>query len=156
MPTLGIIIFLLTVGLLLVVLEWFLPSGGMLGILALCALIVAVVLSYQEYGALIGTEVLGGVVAASVAGTILWLKYFPIMGPGRKLMLDSQSGVPHVASKELLNKEGEAISVLRPAGVAKINGQRLDVVSEVGQIDPGTRVRVVAVEGTRVVVRKIE
>jgi len=54
----------------------------------------------------------------------------------------------------LLDQTGTALSALRPAGTAVINGKRVDVVTEGQMIDPGTPVRVVAVEGMRVVVRQ--
>jgi membrane-bound serine protease (ClpP class) len=54
---------------------------------------------------------------------------------------------------ELLNGIGTAVTQLRPSGVATINGQRVDVVTEGGLIERGTPVKVVAVEGSRIVVR---
>ena len=152
---LGLIVFLLTVGLILVVVEWFLPNGAA-GALGVCALIAAVVLSYREYGFAVGTEVLGGVLVASVVGTIVWLRYFPRMGPGKRMLLETQSGGQPQELKQFLNKEGVALSTLRPSGVARIEGQHVDVVSEVEHIEAGSPIRVVAVEGRRVVVRKIE
>jgi membrane-bound serine protease (ClpP class) len=44
---------------------------------------------------------------------------------------------------------------LRPSGTANINGQRVDVVTEGGLIERGTAVKVVAVEGSRIVVRAV-
>jgi membrane-bound serine protease (ClpP class) len=44
---------------------------------------------------------------------------------------------------------------LRPSGAAVINDKRVDVVTEGPFIDRGTPVRVVAVEGMRVVVRSV-
>ena len=54
---------------------------------------------------------------------------------------------------ELLHGTGTAVTQLRPSGVATINGQRVDVVTEGGLIERGTPVKVVAVEGSRIVVR---
>ena len=54
----------------------------------------------------------------------------------------------------LLGKTGEVLSELRPAGSALIDGVPVDVVSEGVFVAKGTAVRVVAVEGSRVVVRK--
>ena len=54
----------------------------------------------------------------------------------------------------LLEKEGVALTPLRPSGTAVINGKRIDVVSEGGFIDQEAVVIVTAVEGTRVVVRE--
>jgi membrane-bound ClpP family serine protease len=44
---------------------------------------------------------------------------------------------------------------LRPSGTASINGRRVDVVTEGGLIERGTAVKVVAVEGARIVVREV-
>lgn len=52
-------------------------------------------------------------------------------------------------------KEGVALTPLRPAGSAEVEGQRLDVVSEGEFIRAGMRVKVIKVEGTRIVVKEI-
>jgi membrane-bound serine protease (ClpP class) len=53
----------------------------------------------------------------------------------------------------LLHKEGVAVTDLHPAGKALIDGHRADVVSESGYIGAGEHIRVIAVEGIRVIVR---
>ncbi len=53
----------------------------------------------------------------------------------------------------LAGQSGQSLSPLRPAGVALIGGQRVDVVTNGEFIEPETEVEVVAVEGSRVVVR---
>jgi membrane-bound serine protease (ClpP class) len=52
-------------------------------------------------------------------------------------------------------KEGVALTPLRPAGSAEIEGHRLDVVTAGEFISTGARIKVVKVEGTRVVVKEI-
>lgn len=47
---------------------------------------------------------------------------------------------------------GVATTALRPSGTAEIEGRLVDVVADLGVIDPGTPIRVVRVEGFRVVV----
>ncbi|MEM1270498.1 MAG: NfeD family protein, partial [Bacteroidota bacterium] len=54
----------------------------------------------------------------------------------------------------LLGQTGPAITSLRPAGLAEIDGQRIDVVSQGDFIDAGTVVEVVTVKGSRVVVKR--
>ncbi len=49
---------------------------------------------------------------------------------------------------------GTAVTALRPAGAVEIGGRVFDVVSGLGVIDPGTPIRVVAVERFRVVVEE--
>ncbi len=53
----------------------------------------------------------------------------------------------------LAGQSGQALTPLRPAGVALIDGQRVDVVTDGEFIESDTEVEVVAVEGSRVVVR---
>ena len=48
--------------------------------------------------------------------------------------------------------EGTAHTILRPSGKAVIDGQLVDVVSQGDLIPAGTSLRVLAVEGPRVVV----
>ena len=57
---------------------------------------------------------------------------------------------------DLIGKQGEAKSNLRPAGFALIEGRRIDVVTRGGMIDSGRAVTVVAVEGNRVIVKRRE
>jgi membrane-bound serine protease (ClpP class) len=53
----------------------------------------------------------------------------------------------------LLSAKGLADTDLRPVGVARINDERLDVVSEGPFIPRGTESEVIQVEGSRIVVR---
>ncbi|MBO8136718.1 MAG: hypothetical protein H0Z40_01055 [Desulfotomaculum sp.] len=57
--------------------------------------------------------------------------------------------------QELQGKKGIAVTKLRPAGTAEIDGKRVDVVSEGGYIPPGSELKVVRVEGTKVMVKKL-
>ncbi|MEM9374377.1 MAG: NfeD family protein, partial [Planctomycetota bacterium] len=50
---------------------------------------------------------------------------------------------------------GTAGTVLRPSGEAEIHGRLVDVVADLGYIEAGTPIRVVKVEGMRVVVSAI-
>jgi membrane-bound serine protease (ClpP class) len=54
--------------------------------------------------------------------------------------------------KQLLGKTGKALTLLRPAGRAEIEGVVLDVVTEGEFIDRGKSIRVKQVDGNRVVV----
>ncbi|MCF7837630.1 MAG: hypothetical protein K9N49_03285 [Candidatus Marinimicrobia bacterium] len=57
--------------------------------------------------------------------------------------------------RALLHKEGTALSDLRPSGIAQIDEQRVDVVTQGGLIGQGDRVRVSKVESNRVVVERV-
>ena len=57
---------------------------------------------------------------------------------------------------DLVGREGEAVSDLRPAGFARIAGRRVDVVSRGESIEAGATVRVLEVSGNRVVVMQVQ
>jgi len=54
----------------------------------------------------------------------------------------------------LLGAIGTANTTLRPAGVVRFGEKFVDVVSDGGYISAGTRVKVIAVEGNRIVVKE--
>jgi membrane protein implicated in regulation of membrane protease activity len=56
--------------------------------------------------------------------------------------------------KRWLGKHGTTFSPLRPAGIAEIDGERVDVVSEGEFIDVGMPIVVTRVDGNRIVVRR--
>lgn len=141
-------------GILLICAEVFVP-GGILGAMGGIALLAAVVMSFIVFphsAVLISLAIVLGL-GLCVA---LWIKFFPRSGLGRQMTL-SNDGKDFKSSNDLaglLNKEGEALSELRPAGFASIDGKKTDVITEGDMIAKGVRVRVVQVEGNRVVVRK--
>ncbi|MBI1995669.1 MAG: hypothetical protein HYS66_04275 [Deltaproteobacteria bacterium] len=53
-----------------------------------------------------------------------------------------------------MGKGGTAISPLRPAGIAEIDGERVDVVSDGEFLEPGVPIVVTRVDGNRIVVRR--
>ncbi|MFA6561883.1 MAG: NfeD family protein [Verrucomicrobiia bacterium] len=150
------IVLLLVIGLVLVTVEVFLPSG-LFGVAGGLCLIAAIAITYSDYGVAAGTWLLGGVILATLFGLILWVKFFPKTATGRSMMLNQTSGnvAPEQDFAALLHKRGVARSHLRPSGIAEIEGRRVDVISEGGMIPPDTEVQVVAVDGTKIVVRKV-
>ena len=150
----GLIITLLIVGAVLMFLETLLP-GLIAGIIGFICLVAAVVLGYTDYGYQTGTLILAGVIVGLIVGTWCWLKFFPESRIAKKFISRGAVGELGVDKPELLNGTGEALTHLRPSGTANINGQRVDVVAESGLIERGMKIKVVAVEGARVVVRVV-
>jgi membrane-bound serine protease (ClpP class) len=79
-------------------------------------------------------------------------RFGPRLKPG---LADDAAG--HFADhpRSLVGQEGAALTVLRPAGKAKIHGRIIDVVSEGPFIPAESRLEVIEVSGNRVVVRQI-
>ena len=150
----ALVITLLIAGALLLLAETILP-GMIAGILGLGCLVAGVVAGYTEFDAQTGHWILLGVVLGLVLGFWLWLKYFPDSRVGKMFVSRRVVGDIGTAKPELMNQTGTAYTNLRPAGVAIINGQRVDVVTEGPMIPRDAPVKVVQIEGARVVVRAI-
>lgn len=148
------VITLLVAGAVLLLLETILP-GMIAGVLGLLCLVAGVIQAYIAFGPQTGSYVLIGVIVAMILGTIVWFKYFPDSRAARAFTSQRTSGDIHTDRPELLNQSGTALTPLRPSGTAVINGHRVDVVTEGAMIDRNAPIKVVAVEGMRVVVRAL-
>ena len=65
-----------------------------------------------------------------------------------------QGYVSALARADLVGKSGLAVSELRPAGTAVIEGERVDVITEGEWLPSGTPVNVVKAEAMRLIVRR--
>lgn len=150
-------LILFIIGVILVILEFFL-AGGIAGAFGAIAIIASIILAggnpaYMAYSVLIA-------IAVAVSGMVIIMRFF-----GKKLHLlnkmvlmdatDTESGyVSNINRVELLGKQGLAITPLRPSGTIDCDGERIDVVSQGSYIDKGKHVTIVKVEGSRIVVRE--
>ena len=148
-------------GVALLLLEFFvIPGFGFAGILGILALLAALVMSVVGSGAtpeffmLAAGRIVLSLLAALLASFLL-LRFMPRTPFGRRLILDTGLGPVEEDDLRWLGKRGRASSPLRPAGIAEIEGARVDVVSEGELIEPGTPVEVMRVDGNRIVVRQI-
>jgi membrane-bound serine protease (ClpP class) len=149
-----LVVTLLVVGAILLLLETILP-GMIAGIVGGCCLIAGVILGYMEFGAQTGTWILCGAVIGLIGGFCVWVKVFPTSRYGRAFISKGVTGDIRAERPELLHRTGMAFTQLRPSGTALINGQRVDVVTEGSLIEKGTPIKVVGIEGMRVVVRAV-
>jgi len=149
-----LIIVLLVLGAILMFLETFLP-GLVMGILGFLCWVAAVIFAYRDFGLQTGNLVLVGVLVGLVIGVLCWLKFFPESRIARLFISRSAVGELGVSKPELVNCTGVTITQLRPSGTAFINGKRVDVVTEGALIEQGASIKVVPVEGLRVVVREV-
>ena len=67
-----------------------------------------------------------------------------------------QGYVPNNPRESWVGNEGVALSELRPAGIAEIRGDRVDVVTGGEFVERGRTVRVVSADGTRIVVQEVK
>jgi membrane-bound serine protease (ClpP class) len=139
-------------------LELFVPSGGVLAVVALLALLGSLVFGFLQ-GIVFGL----GLLLILVVGLpfLIWymLAIWQSTPIGRRLLLDPEEDPALQPNEELerhkalLGKTGTAKSLMMPSGMIEIDGQRFDAVSAGMPIDPGTSVVVVHVDGINLTVR---
>jgi membrane-bound serine protease (ClpP class) len=152
------IIVFTVVGLMLIAVDFYLPSFVLAGV-GVVLLLAATLIGYGATGSanktilLFCTEAVLGFGAGYAS-----IKYFPRTRAGRKMILSlTQTGgrAQSPQASDWIGHEGVAHTPLRPAGAALIDGQRLDVVAESGVIESGSRIKIIAVNENRLVVRKL-
>jgi membrane-bound ClpP family serine protease len=151
---------LLLLGLILVMVEVFVPSGGILGFLSISSLLAAVILAFYHRGAEVGFIFLAITAVTVPAALALAFRWWPHTPMGRRLLLDvptSEEVLPDSPQRrtlrQMVGKLGVAKTVMLPSGAVMVDGQTIDALSEGMPIEAGQRVRVIEVRGNRVVVR---
>jgi membrane-bound ClpP family serine protease len=151
---------LLFVGLILVCVEVFVPSGGILGFLSIASLLAGIILAFYQRGAEVGFLFLAITAAAVPTALALAFRWWPKTPMGRRLLLEvptSEEVLPDTPQRrtlrQLVGKLGTAKTVMLPSGAVVIDGHTIDALSEGMPIEAGQRIRVIEVSGNRVVVR---
>jgi len=160
-------LLLVSLGVLLLALEIFVfPGITVAGAAGVVALVAGLGMSLVGAGATVSViiTVLGRValsILLAIAGAFAFFRVLPRLPFGRRLVLSTgmpadMGDVPVPDSTwNWLGRTGTVRSPLRPAGIAEIDGRRLDVVSDGGFIDAGTPIEVTRVDGNRIVVRRL-
>ena len=142
-------ILLLLLALLIIAVELFVPSGGLLAICALAAVIAAVVLAFKASVAWGLTLLSTSIVAVPLM--IFWmLKLLPFTPMGRHIMSVPTTDEPSAKCLErqsLVGRIGVAQTDFLPSGIVVIDGKRLDSVAQGVAVDRGARVEVIRVSG---------
>jgi membrane-bound serine protease (ClpP class) len=145
---------LLGIGLVVIIIEMFVVTFGVLTLVAAGCGIAGVILLFNHSTS---WGLVGATLVAIGGPTIFFfgLQIMPKTAIGKRLVLgnpgdheDADGGLP--ARKpdpyaELVGREGVVVSDLRPVGIVLIGDERLEALAESTVLPAGTRVRVVAV-----------
>lgn len=149
----GILVLFLA-GLVLLTIEAFIPGFGVFGISGIICLVVSIYLAAGAGGDVVRGLVIAVVVVILFVGAVT--RFAVRRGFWAKISLgDAVRGTvraPSTAEGGLLGEEGISLTPLRPSGIARISGKRVDVVTTGQFLPKGAKIRVVEVDGTRVVV----
>jgi len=153
-------------GVALLVIEFVvIPGFGIVGILGLIAVATGLAMSMVGAGnapEFITMTIIRVMLSLGVAivVTLVLMRLSPRLSIGRRLVLDTKlsTGTGYESAPpsdhRLLGKVGKVSTPLHPAGIADFDGERVDVISEGEAIDVDSIIKVVKVDGNRVVVRR--
>jgi membrane-bound ClpP family serine protease len=163
---------LLGIALVLLFLELFIPSGGLIGLVAGVAAIGSII-CFFKYETVAGAVATGAYLVLGPIVGFFAFKYW-LNSPLAKNMIlgadehdsegweqDSAMSTEHVRLerlaqlRQLIGAQGVALTSLRPVGTVKISGQRIDAMAESGVIDAGTPIIVTDVYDNQIKVRGV-
>ena len=163
-------IVLFIIGIMLLLLEIFvIPGFAITGVIGIILIIGSIFLSlignnlpYWDSGA-VSKAVIQLSASLLFAFILIYIlaKFLPKSSAFSRLVLSNeekadQGFVSYPSEKELLGLEGIALTTLRPSGSAEFNGQKYDVVADWEYIPKGNKVKVIRVEGIKVVVKELK
>lgn len=162
-------ILMFVAGVILLAVEVFaIPGFGIAGISGIILIIASLFLSLLGDTRFIDFEdvsiaimQISVALLLSLALIFLLAKYLPKSSLFNRLILaESETAdkgfLSYPIKIELMGKEGVALTTLRPAGTAKIDGKRVDVVTDSEYLQQGTKIKVIGVDGMKVVVTAVE
>lgn len=155
---------LLAAAVLIFVIELFLPSGGILGIVAAVAAIAGCI-AFWRVGTWWGIGSSLFVLTSAPLAFNFAIKIMPHTPMGRALILGDEEDESQKraidqqreteAAKAIVGATGKAVTPLRPIGIAEIEGQKIEVLAEGGPVDAGATVRITGVVDNQVRVRGV-
>ncbi|OQX96733.1 hypothetical protein B6I21_00135 [candidate division KSB1 bacterium 4572_119] len=144
-------------GFILILVEIFLVPGlNIFGIFGFGLIVLGIILAYTKLDARIANFIL---IAAIIISAIL-IRFVVKSKTWREMVLstDQKKTEGFHASADnlpaLMGKHGSTYTKLRPAGIALIDNEKVDVVAEGAFIEKDRPIEVILVEGNRVVVRE--
>ena len=159
-PSWGWVALLLGTGILLAVAEIFVPSQGILTFLSIASFVAAVVVGFLM-GTMPGVVALLATIVLTPFLIYVLLRVWPHTPLAKRLILTGPSAVgkagdlAHLDPKALVGRIGVAKTMLRPSGKMVLDGRPIDCLTQGDLVPAGRKVRILAVEGAKVVVEAI-
>ena len=154
------IIICVLVGVILLVVEMFMPGFGIPGISGSILLLAGIVMTWFEYGAKVGLGMTVAVLA--VLGIVISISLKSVNGDRMKnsplILRDAVNDGGKSEREEmqlLVGKEGKTVTALRPVGAAEFECGKLNVQGDAEFIEKGATVRIIRVDGTTIYVKKV-
>jgi membrane-bound ClpP family serine protease len=149
-------IILQLVGVVVIIAEIILPSGGILSIAALGVFGYSLFIVFNEISMIIGFSFVAADLILIPVLVIVGLKLLARSPVTLRKTLSRKEGVSSQSSEleSYVGTQGNAVTDLRPAGIGIINGKRVDVVTRGEYLEKDSAIIVTAVTGNQIIVRK--
>ncbi|NQT70718.1 MAG: serine protease [Desulfobacteraceae bacterium] len=149
-------IILQLAGVVVIIAEIIIPSGGILSIVALGVFGYSLFIVFNEISMTIGFSFVAADLILIPVLVIVGLKLLARSPATLRKTLSRKEGVSSQSSEleSYVGTQGNAVTDLRPAGIAVINGKRVDVVTRGEYLDKDSAIIVTAVTGNQIIVRK--
>lgn len=149
-------VILQLVGVVVIIAEIILPSGGILSIAALGVFGYSLFIVFNEISMIIGFCFVAADIILIPVLVIVGLKLLARSPITLRKTLSRKEGVSSQSSKleSYVGRQGNALTDLRPAGIAVINDKRVDVVTRGEYLEKDSAIIVTAVTGNQIIVRK--
>ncbi len=144
-------------GVVVIIAEIIIPSGGLLSLMAACLFGYSLYTVFSNVSISVGLVFLTADIVTIPILVIMGLKLLAKSPVTLRKSLKSEEGVtaqPHELEK-LEGMEGTTVTLLRPSGTAIIDGKRVDVVSRGEFIEKDTSVVVLSITGNQIIVKQI-
>jgi len=160
---------LFALAIVLIVMELFIPSGGILAALSGIVLVAAII-SFFRYDTMVGLGAIGVTAVLIPAGIVFVFKVWMHTSFGRRLILGGNDDDAQAARREaeesrrkrlealhaLIGTEGRTETSLRPVGTVRIAGRRIDAMAESGIIEANRAIIVTAIYDNQIKVREVD
>ena len=161
MESIWLPISLLVIGMVLIVLELFVPSGGMVGLMAAVCLAAAIAFAFMisvTYGSIL-------LVVVTITVPILlmaMIKIWPHTPIGKRLFskLPTEEEVRPQGERietiqSLVGKRGVAKTKMLPSGSITVDGKTYDAVTNGSPVEAGEKIEVISIRTNRIIVRPV-
>lgn len=152
------IIICMLVGIVLLAVEVFMPGFGVPGISGLTLLVIGVVITWVNYGALVGLGMTVAVLALLGITVSISLKSAKNGRLAKSLVLQDEVDIEKADERDMqmfVGEVGTTLTPLRPVGSAEFACGKLSVSSDGEFIEKGTGVRIMRIVGTTILVERV-
>ena len=149
-------IILQLIGVGVIIAEIILPSAGILSIVAVSVFGYSLYITFSEISMTAGFVFVAADLVLIPVLVIMGLKLLARSPVTLRKTLSREKGVSSQPSDldSYIDRQGTAVTDLRPAGKAIINGKRVDVVTRGEYFEKDATIIVTAVTGNQIIVRK--